>query len=94
MLCLSDWLRCTAQETAQGELKESSEKMLVSQAQRDRLLQLFAAAAPEAAAAAREAVEAMAAGTPCEGDTVRDHLERIAELEREVKRLKQVSRYR
>ena len=89
---------CTAapnlplQGAAREDLKDATEKMIVAQAQRDclkqRLQQLDAGAAAEAAAAA----DAIAGGTSSEGDVIRCQLERIAELEREVKRMKQVSR--
>ena len=69
--------------------------MIVAQAQRDRLQQRLHALSPEAAAEAAAAAEALAGGQGGgggDGDVVRAHLERIAELEAEVKRLKQVSR--
>lgn len=66
--------------------------MIVAQAQRDRLQQRLHALSPEAAAEAAADAEALAGGTSSEGDVVRGQLQRIAELEREVKRLKQVSR--
>lgn len=66
--------------------------MIVAQAQRDKLQQALERVSPEAAAEAAAAAETLAGGTSSEGDVVRGQLERIAELEREVKRLKQVSR--
>ena len=66
--------------------------MIVAQAQRDKLQQALERVSPEAAAEAAAVAEALAGGTSSEGDVVRGQLERIAELEREVKRLKQVSR--
>ncbi|KAL4427717.1 hypothetical protein ABPG75_001806 [Micractinium tetrahymenae] len=78
--------------TAQDDAREAAEKMIVAQLQRDRLRQRLQAADPAAAAQAVEEADAIASGTSSEGDVAKEQLERIAELEREVKRLKQVSR--
>lgn len=80
------------QDSAHDDLKDATEKMIVAQAQRDRLQQALQRVSPEAAAEAAAAAEVLAGGTSSEGDVIRGQLERIAELEREVKRLKQVSR--
>lgn len=80
------------QDNARDDARDATEKMVVAQAQRARLLQRVQELSPEVAAQAREAAEALAGGTSSEGDVIRGQLERIAELECEVKRLKQVSR--
>ena len=80
------------QGTAHDDLKDVSEKMIVAQTQSFRLLQRLQQADPAAAAEAEAAADAIAGGTGSEGDLIRCQLERIAELERECKRLKQVSR--
>lgn len=85
------------QGAAHDDLREATEKMIVAQAQRDRLQQHLHALSPEAAAEAAAAADVLAggdgsAGSGGDGDVVRGHLERIAELEAEVKRLKTVSR--
>lgn len=66
--------------------------MIVAQMQRDRLRQRLLAVDPVAASEAAAEADAIASGTSSAGDVVKEQLERIAELEREVKRLKQVSR--
>lgn len=81
------------QATAQDDAREAAEKMIVAQMQRDRLRQRLQALDPAAAAEAAVEADAIASGTSSAGEVVRDQLERIAELEREVKRLKQVSRW-
>lgn len=79
-------------DRTRDDLKDATEKMIVAQAQRARLQQRLQQLSPEAAAEAAAAAEALAEGTSSEGDGMRGQLERIAELEREVKRLQQVSR--
>jgi hypothetical protein len=82
-------------------MRDATEKMIVAQAQRDRLQQHLQRLDPLAAAEAAAAAEAIAGGSGSESggispsagdDVITCQLERIAELEREVKRLKQVSR--
>lgn len=81
------------QTTAQDDAREATEKMIVAQMQRDRLRQRLQALDPEAASEAAAEADAIASGTSSAGDVVKEQLERIAELEREVKRLKQISRW-
>lgn len=76
------------QDANKDDLRDATEKMIVAQAQRDRLRQRLQALDPAAAAEA----DAIAEGSSSGGDVVREQLERIAELEREVKRLQQLSR--
>ncbi len=85
-LCIS------LQAAAQDDAREATEKMIVAQMQRDRLRQCLQALDPAAASEATAEADAIANGTSSAGDVVKEQLERIAELEREVKRLKQVSR--
>eukprot|EP00887_Chlorella_sp_A99_P003111 scaffold9.g3111.t1 len=76
-------------EAAKGEAAEATRRMVGAQAAAARMQQRLAAADPAAAAAAAEAEGAEGPGS---GDVIEDQLLRIAELEREVKRLKQGAR--
>ncbi|GAB4822357.1 hypothetical protein N2152v2_009403 [Parachlorella kessleri] len=80
-------------ESLKQDLTETTEKMIVAQAQRDRLAQKLEQVDPAAAQEAKASLGSLAAGACAgEGDEAVSHLHRIAELEREVKRLRQVSR--
>jgi hypothetical protein len=81
------------QATAQEELRDATEQMIVAQAQRDRLRQRMEALDPAAAAEAVAQAAVLGGGEGAGGgDVIQGQLQRISELQREVKRLKQVSK--